>query len=255
VNWPHRPEDITLLLELGDGFIASDEIGRPLGAGMVFSYAPDVAMIGMMMTHPKLQAGGLGAHILDELPKLVDTDVFRLNATRSAHRLYRSAGFLEAGAVTQYQGMVGAVPKVPDMALRPANDADFETVVALDRAAHGVSREGVLRALWPMSSTTLLSDGSRVTGFAMCRLFGRGRLIGPLIAPDESAAIALAQAFLLGKKNLFFRLDAETRFGVLGQFLNAAGLESYDRVIPMTRGGADRIPPDGVFALASQALG
>ena len=62
-------------------------------------------MIGMMITHPKLQAGSLGREILAKIERgLVDRRL-RLNATRSAWPLYQSVGFRETGTVVQYQGL------------------------------------------------------------------------------------------------------------------------------------------------------
>ena len=36
VFWPHRGRDIDLFLRLGQGYVACDEIGRPLGSAMYF---------------------------------------------------------------------------------------------------------------------------------------------------------------------------------------------------------------------------
>lgn len=256
VNWPHRPEDMAFLLSLGEGYIATDEIGRPLGAGMVFSYGPEMAMIGMMMTHPKLQSGGLGAHILKLLTQQAGTDRLRLNATRSAHRLYRAAGFVETGLVHQYQGVVTTPPR-PATDLRPATVDDFPQIAELDRRTFGAARGPVLQSLFDTSDVVVLTDGATVTGYAFCRLFGRGRVIGPMSAPDEDAAAGLAGYFLSKHQGAFMRLDADARHKALETFLNGAGLATYDRIIPMQRGGATG--PEGaadkVYALASQALG
>jgi hypothetical protein len=55
----------------------------------------------------------------------------------------------------------------------------------------------------------------------------------------------------------FLRLDADARHGGLARFLNASGLDSYDTVVPMTKGPAygPEAAPAHVYALASQALG
>jgi GNAT superfamily N-acetyltransferase len=254
VNWPHRPEDLAFLLALGRGFIARDEIGRPLGSGMVFPYGAEMAMIGMMMTHPRLQAGGLGALILDSLSDLAGTTRLRLNATKEAHHLYRSAGFEDFGRVTQYQGLVDKVPEQPAIGLREATVADHDRIIELDARRFGVARPTVIKALLHVSDTLVATDKAGVTGFAMCRLFGRGHVIGPLSATSNTQACALIAPILAAHAGGFVRLDADVRHEALGRFLNAAGLESYDTVFPMARGWTPSEDAH-VYVLAGQALG
>ena len=257
VNWPHRPEDIAALLEVGEGHIAKDELGRPIASGMVFSYGEDMSMIGMMMTHPKLQAGGMGETILDLLADEAQTIRLRLNATRSAHRLYRNAGFTETGTVTQYQGLVHTVPDTRYLPVRAATTEDLPAVLALDRATFGADRHVVLQQLFDVSKTFVLEGENQVTAFAMCRMFGRGHVIGPLAAQNEDQAISLASCHLSRHLGGFVRLDSDARHERLGDFLNESGLETYDQVVPMSRGGA--VGPEGaeqmIYALAGQALG
>ena len=257
VSWPHRPEDLAALLSMGDGYIANDDADRTIASGMVFSYGDEMSMIGMMMTHPKLQGGGMGEVILDLLMKDTGTDRLRLNATKSAHRLYRKAGFTETGTVVQYQGQVNAAPVQSTASLRAAEEQDLPDILALDRATFGADRTAIIKSLFENSQTVVLEKNGRVTGFAMCRMFGRGHVIGPLVAGNEDDAVALVSDHLSRHIGRFVRLDADERHGALGNFLNDCGLETYDRVIPMSRGGA--VGPEGavdwVYSLAGQAIG
>lgn len=50
VLWPHRPADIVLFRKLAEGYLALDDIGRPLGTAMTFKMGKDFAMLGMMVT-------------------------------------------------------------------------------------------------------------------------------------------------------------------------------------------------------------
>ncbi|MDG2406905.1 MAG: GNAT family N-acetyltransferase [Paracoccaceae bacterium] len=258
VNWPHRPHDVDLLLALGHGFVARDTIGRPLGAGMWFDYENDAAMIGMMMTHPKLQAGGLGREILAKIEATLAERHLRLNATGSAWRLYRSVGFRETGSVVQYQGIVRSdVGVVSTPEARIATHTDLPAITMLDKALFGTERAQVLAQLFEASQVHVTMSAGQITGFAMCRPFGRGDLIGPLVAACEDDAVTLARGFLQTHSGRFVRLDADARHKALGGFLNAAGLKNYDTVVAMTRG--THFGPEAsdtqVYALASQALG
>ncbi len=77
VLWPHRESDLDFLIHLGRGYVALDEIGRPLGSAMHFPMGSDFAMLGMMVTPPRLQAQGAGALV-------VATDPEGLRRARSA---------------------------------------------------------------------------------------------------------------------------------------------------------------------------
>lgn len=258
VNWPHRPHDIEALIQLGQGVIARDTISRPLGSGMSFQYGPDTAMIGMMITHPKLQAGGLGREILAKIEGGLGDCRLRLNATRPAWRLYQSAGFRETGTVVQYQGLTTPIAASIDGAkFRLAELEDAPTIMALDRQVFGANRVDIISRLLDVSTVHVISQGKVVTGFAMCRPFGQGHLIGPLVAGSEADAITLVSSFAADHAGQFLRLDADARHKDLGSFLNKAGLENYDEIIPMVKGDAfgPENAPDHVYALSSQALG
>lgn len=258
VNWPHRPQDVDLLLGIGSGLIARDEIGRVLGAGMRIAYTGDRGMIGMMMTHPKLQSGGLGALILQALIEASSGDVLRLNSTRQAWQLYRDAGFVDRATVVQYQGHVDAPPQAnAEDPPRPATEADIAGVETLDRRAFGADRRAVLKKLRDISDVIVLPGSGGIKGFAFCRMFGRGRLIGPLVAGTEADAIRLCAEFVQRYPGSFLRLDADMRHEALGDYLAGIGLKRYDKVFAMCRGEGfgPEDAPDLTYALASQAMG
>ena len=258
VNWPHRPQDMAFLLAQGGGLIARDQIGRPLGAGMSFEYGPDAAMVGMMMTHPKLQAGGLGREILNALEAALDGRNLRLNATKSAWRLYRAAGFRETGSVVQYQGISQrlSAPSVRS-GLRAARPEDLPSILNLDSHVFGAPRHDVITRVFAASDCYVIEDAGQVTGFSKCRPFGRGHVIGPLIAASMTDAAALSDVFLAQHAGEFVRLDADARHADLGEHLNKRGLETYDTVVPMSKGvhfGPENAD-DYIYALTSQAIG
>jgi GNAT superfamily N-acetyltransferase len=259
VSWPHRLQDLEILLSLGQGVIAPDAIGRPLGSGMSFSYGNNATMIGMMMTHPKLQAGGLGRYILDEIESGLAGRRLRLNSTRSGLRLYMSAGFRETGnVVVLYQGMMKPQQdSVSGSNIRTAGLEDTAAIFALDRRVFGADRAAVLSRLLEISEARVIFEDEEITGFALCRPFGRGYVVGPMVAGSEVDAKSLVSSLAADYAGQFLRLDVDERHKDLGQLLNAMGLEKYDTVIPMTKGQAygPENSPDHVYALASHTLG
>lgn len=261
VNWPHRPEDMDQLLKLGKGVLVSDEISRAIGAGMFFPMADDFAMVGMMMTRPRLQAAGMGREILKIIMDECGDRRLRLNSTTEARKLYRSAGFCKRGTVAQYQGFVndaelsGGLPK--GYSLRPVTAADTSTLLDLDLAGFGADRGAIFGLLMQRSEGLMLEKDGQVIGFALSRNFGRGRLIGPLVAPTEDLTIALIRPFVEQNRGKYLRMDTDVSHQILGAFLISRGLVVYDTVTPMTI--ADGPGPENnggmVYALASQAMG
>jgi hypothetical protein len=92
-------------------------------------------------------------------------------------------------------------------------------------------------------------------GFALLRRFGRGHLIGPVVAPDaESAKVLIAH--LVGQNaGRFTRIDIDQASG-LSEWLEEIGLPAVDAPTTMQRGQQVVTSPEGprLFAVATQAL-
>src|SRR5262249_36146203 len=106
----------------------------------------------------------------------------------------------------------------------------------------------------------LFRDG-RLAAFAFCRPFGRGHVVGPVVAGTDADAIAVVQAHVEDHAGRFLRIDTRSENGPFAAFLSQAGLPIYDTVLSMSlqQGTADPHVPDSrgpaIYALASQALG
>ncbi|SMF30904.1 Acetyltransferase (GNAT) family protein [Tistlia consotensis] len=254
VNWPHRPKDWMLLIELGEGFVARDEIGRILGSAMWFPMGERLASIGMVITSPRLQDQGAGRWLMDHILERVGARGKVLNATKAAYRLYLSMGFEPRQTVYQYNGVVTALPDGP-AAARRLREEDAGTIVALDAAAYGASRSPVFERILPVSEGTVIERAGRVCAFALCREFGRGHVVGPVVAETEEDAITVIRPHVAAFKGRFLRMDTRAEDGPLRRFLEASGIPLYDTVTTMTRG---EVPPPGpvtTYGLVNQALG
>ncbi len=86
----------------------------------------------------------------------------------------------------------------------------------------------------------------RITGFSICRPFGRGHIAGPTVAPDAEAAIALLSPHVRARADAFLRIDTPERNGPLVAFAEACGLANVDVSVTMTRGLPPRIGPPGL---------
>lgn len=118
-----------------------------------------------------------------------------------------------------------------------------------------MDRNGLLAALIETASGVILERGGDDIGFALLRHFGRGHVIGPVVAPDVSGAKALLLHLLGAMAGQFVRVDVPEETG-LSPWLEGLGLADVGIVIRMVRGdnagGAGRVRS---FALASQAFG
>ncbi|WP_182422108.1 GNAT family N-acetyltransferase [Aureimonas sp. ME7] len=255
VNWPHRPDDWRLVHEIGEGIVAADEGGRVMGSAMWWPFGPDLATIGMVIVSPRLQGQGTGRRMMRELFARAGARTIRLVATAAGQRLYESEGFRATTAIAQYQGLASAGATVRDARVRPAGEADRPGIAALDREASGGDRSRMLAALARVGSVEVLEDGGRIRGYSVCRPFGRGHVIGPLVARDATEAVALASPHMRAHAGTFLRADTPEAEGAFVDFMEASGLGNADRVVQMTRGPAPATGPAQVFTLANQALG
>jgi hypothetical protein len=88
------------------------------------------------------------------------------------------------------------------------------------------------------------------------RRFGKGQVIGPVVAESEAMAIQLVAPLLWQAQGSFVRLDTPTQGEGLTGFLSAAGLVRFDTVTEM-RIGPHRRATEGAqtFGLAAHSLG
>jgi GNAT superfamily N-acetyltransferase len=258
VGWPHRAEDWAMAIGLGRGVVAT--LGEDVVAtGLWWPYGEHHATLGMIIVSPEHQGGGLGRRLMQTLLSQAEGRSLLLNATVPGQPLYEKLGFvLCGGAIRQYQGEAGAVAGpilTEDALLRPATLADLPVLAKLDQAATGLPRMPLLRAVLEAGEGTVLTRGGEAAGFSMVRRFGRGIVIGPVVAADLADARALLAHGLQARQGQFVRVDVEDG-SPLVDLLTGAGLKPVDRVNSMVRGTLPT--PTGPFrryTLASQALG
>ncbi|MCF3642475.1 GNAT family N-acetyltransferase [Rhizobium sp. TRM95111] len=264
VGWPHRAEDWHSLRELGRGFVALDDIGRVMGSTMWFPHGERFATFGMLITSPRLQTNGTAKWLMQRVLSECPGRSFRLNATRAARRLYRSLDFVEQQTVFQCQGEARRPAESseidPGYVLRLLHRSELEAVVALDASAFAVPRPVHLAHLLESSLCYGLYRGDRLLAYSMSRSFGRGHVLGPIVAFSENAAIAVARPHVEAHAGDFLRVDTHCETGPFASFIQQCGLPIYDTVTTMTLGegaayGALDEDHPAIFALASQSMG
>lgn len=269
VGWPHRLDDLRFLLAHGSGFAAVDSIGRVLGSAMSFPMGEDFSTIGMVITSPRLQTQGTGRWLMDHVLENVKGRRLGLNSTRAAKRLYSTMGFTPEATVFQCQGQatLSAAQKGQPCALPPSTQLraitpdDLEEIIALDHPAYRANRVVLLSQLLPLSKGVALIRDNKIIAFSLIRPFGRGYVIGPIVAASDEEAIAVTRPHIASHEGRFLRIDTREKSGPFAEFIRQSGLELFDTVTTMSMHG-QLLNPDQengkdvkIFGLVSQTLG
>ena len=254
-NWPHRLEDWQLALDLSTGFVALEaETATVVGTVLMTPYKRDVATINMVIVDETARGHGLGRKLMEAVIALAGSRTLRLIATRDGMPLYQKLGFWPAGTIVQHQGQ--ALPVAAPAKVRPAEAHDIFGIIELDRSACGADRRDLLRALAKIGQLAVLDRGQGIAGFAALRAFGRGEVIGPVVAANAEDGKALIAYFMAQREGRFVRVDTADA-SQLGAWLADNGLVRVDEGIAMQRPVIVRstLTPLTTFALASQAFG
>lgn len=236
-GWPHRAEDWALTLSVSDGVVALD--GEVVVGTALCSCFGDVATLSMIIVDASMRGRGLGRELMAAVMDRAGPRAMRLVATTDGLPLYEKLGFVATGTIAQHQGI--ALTATPEQAV-----TEGEPDPALDLAASGMDRTNLLAR---MGGVGLRTTG----GFTVLRDFGRGRLVGPIVASNDAAARALLAEAARRCAGGFLRVDLARG---LSDFAASLGLAHVGGGIAMTRGARPAVPSDfKTYALVSQALG
>ncbi|BBE34095.1 N-acetyltransferase [Sphingosinicella microcystinivorans] len=255
LNWPYRLEDWKFALELGHGLAVEAE-GQLVGTALWWSYGAAFASVGMIIVSPNAQRQGIGARLMAAMLTEAAGRRVILNSTREGEALYTRLGFRPYGAVTQHQAVLASAPPVdPGVPVRSARPEDSCAIKAIDETASGMDRRRMLDALLAIADTVVVERGGEITGYGCVRRWGRGGVIGPVIARDAVDARAIIAALAASHEGDFVRIDVTQKCG-LASWLVEIGLPQTDRVISMSLGEPPQAAPGAIlFALSNQSLG
>lgn len=258
VLWPHRPSDWRVLLTLGKGVVGCDPIGRVVASGMWFPMGEHYATIGMVITSPRLQALGGGRWIMKHIMAQCENRDILLTSTRAGYRLYQSLDFQMVAPVFQHQGIAAAVDRSKlsvTEGIRELDANDWQSVRQLDKSAFGINRKHIIETVLGKSQGSVLVRDNRIIGFALCRKFGRGHVIGPVVAQNGDDAMALIAPHINQHTGHFLRIDTAQQDSTFKAFLIAAGMPEFDTVTSMRRPAFKKEDSEfHSFALVSHTL-
>jgi predicted N-acetyltransferase YhbS len=255
-GWPHRPEDWHMALAMSKGCVAvAGPDNRVIGTALMTPYGSEAAAINMVIVDAAVRGHGTGRRLMEGVLSLAGDRSLQLVATESGLSLYEKLGFRGSGVVVQHQGQVVKSVTAPS-GVRAARPDDMAAITELDRAAYGAERRRLIGLLADVGSLAVLERMDRLVGFAALRPFGRGEVIGPVVAANLDDARLLVSHFLAARAGAFLRIDTDVTTR-LGPWLAGIGLADVGGGIAMRRPivAAAAKRPFFTFALANQAFG
>ena len=255
-GWSFRLEDWRIAQVLGRGVLA-EESGQVIASALCWPYGDAFATYGSIIVAPAMQGRGLGRALLTRLMELTGDRAVMLNSTAEGQRLYQSFGFEPIGTVYQHVvlGCVGPAQLDPDPQIRAARAEDLPAMIEMDQRAFGAARPRMIEELLKTGAAVVIECDGELRAYAICRPFGLGQVIGPVVATGAADAKALIGHFLTANAGQTLRIDIGGESG-LGAWLTEQGVPEVGQVTTMIRGKRPAISgPERMFALASQSFG
>ena len=255
MSWPYLLKDWEFALQLGSGFVVTSA-GAVVGTALWWPYGETHASAGMIIIAKAAQGRGYGARLMDALLAAARPRVITLNSTAEGLALYARRGFASIGILHQHNGIPSQRRDVPPPGdVRTMVPSDFGAIVGLDHEATGWTRREMLNRLIEVGDGYVLLRDGIPRGYAISRLFGRGHVIGPVVAESPTDARALIEAALAPLGSVFVRIDTSTT-SQLGEWLEGIGLQQVGDATTMVFGThVPSIGPARTFALANQSFG
>jgi GNAT superfamily N-acetyltransferase len=255
MSWPYLLKDWEFALQLGRGFVVTSA-GAVVGTALWWPYGDTHASAGMIIVSKAIQGRGYGARLMDALLAAARPRIITLNSTAEGLALYARRGFASIGMLHQHHGFPSQGRDMPPLAdVRTMVPSDFAAIVGLDHEATGWTRREMLNRLIEVGDGYVLLRDGIPRGYAISRLFGRGHVIGPVVAESPTDARALIEAALAPLGSVFVRVDTSAT-SQLGEWLEGIGLQQVSDATTMVLG--TQMPSTGparTFALANQSFG
>lgn len=250
-GWPHRLEDWETALAMSTGVVVLEN-EKVVGTTLTTLFG-GCATINMVIVAEAIRGRGLGRRLMEAGLDGAHGVPCRLVATQEGLPLYEKMGFRQVGDILQCQGICAAVEAPIDVEWMQSGD--LPQIAALDRAAFGDDRSKLIFYMKDIGRFAVIRRDGHVAGFSATRPFGRGEVIGPVVAENADDAKKLILFQIAARGDRFLRIDTPKDLG-LSQWLAERGLIHVGGATAMQRGGqVNPSPRVKTFALANQAFG
>ncbi len=235
------------------GFFLAEEDDRPVAAISVVNHSAAFAFLGLYLCLASHRGRGIGYGLWRHAIAHAADRVIGLDGVPEQQGNYLRSGFAQAGETVRYGGELRGQREA---GIRPAAEADLPALIALEAGASGAAKPAFMTAWFAERETrrTFVHEGGGgITGSVTIRRCRRGAKIGPLVAPDVEAAVALLchAAAEMGPEVI---VDLPGGSDGLAERCLAMGLAPGFRTARMYRGTP---PPrgDAVYSVGTLELG
>jgi len=260
-GWNQLPGDWRRLLEHDpEGCFIAEWNGRPAGTATTTSYHDDLAWIGMVIVHPELRRHGIGRALLNHCIEHLQAKrlkSIKLDATPMGKSVYDTLGFRNEWLLARWE--VDEVESVEPIAARESVETvdDVAAFLELDLESFGVDRSRMLSALAGQSATRIhRGPNGECDGFGMLRPGRNASYLGPVVATNDEAGMALVGALLgaAGKGRVFWDIPDDN---VTALSLAKQCEFHQQRVLTRMYLGGNETPgaPANIWALAAPEIG
>ena len=228
LRWPHREADWQQFISWANAHGAALAVradGRLIGCGLAWQWGQEQGSIGMVIVDAAWQRRGIGKRLFKSLLQALEGRDVMLQATAQGRPLYESLGFTAIGQARQFHGHwqppVEAGPTsslATDELTRLLQPQDLPALLAYDQRERGLTRPALLQALLAQMDAdercaVSMDAHGRLCGYGILRRFGRGWVVGPLLADGADRAVALVKRLIQERTGDFVRIDlaADTR--------------------------------------------
>lgn len=237
IGWPHSMTDLSFLYDLGSGYVLQDG-GRLIGTIMRWRFDENISSLGMVIVAEDYQGRGHARALMNVMIAETGQQTLILNATEVGAPLYEKYGFEAIAALSQHQGYLTWIPDDSvdsQKSVELMQPRDRIEILEADRQALGYGRSRLIQSTMSRWTGAVARFGETLVGYCLYRDFGRGRVIGPVVAQDISVAKDLILWCARQSRCGFLRLDIQKN-PKLSDWLTAMGLAQVSEVLTMVKG-------------------
>ena len=198
-GWNQVAADWRLMIERGRAFGIRAPSGQWIATALVLPLGPAISWISMVLVTAPYRRQGFGTRLLARCLAEVEQSgaTAGLDATQFGRPVYLPLGFQDVYTVSRWHlepGARNASDPPEGIRIRPAAARDLPRLIASDEARSGFNRGAILEHLLTRASSIARiaerSDGNLV-GFTLGRDGHNALHVGPIVADDETIALAL----------------------------------------------------------------
>jgi GNAT superfamily N-acetyltransferase len=219
-GWNQVAADWRMFLDFGTAYAVRAGT-RVIATAATLPYGGRCAWISMVLVATRHRRQGLATRLLDRCIADITAAglVPVLDATPAGRTVYAPLGFQDAwgfARLMSQQRTTVAAPRSDTVTIHPITDSAWPALTAYDAAAFGTDRSAILarmRSRLPPANLFATREG-RVVGLLLGRDGRTAAHLGPLIAENDTIAIALLERALSPIRGTVYLDLADAKTGV-----------------------------------------